>query len=167
MKHVYFLIIALVAMLSFAGCETQDDGEKLQARQQAEQTKLAVQSTGMPAITNFTEKKNLKMILEMRDNAGLRTYTYMRDMQGNLHKLCDSIGYPIPYSTQYTNPQQTIEGNTQGEFTSIPMADPNGLYSPESANGTYVMCLDPKEKKTVPVYVEENLITSPYTLGDK
>ena len=162
MKRVYFLVVALIAVLSFAGCDVEESGEQLQARQQAEQTKIAVQSTGMPAITNFTEKKNMKMILEMRDNAGLRTYTYMRDMHGNMHKLCDSIGYPIPYSTQYTNPQQVYK--SQYGNIAYPMADPNGLYSPESANGTYVMCLDPKEKKAVPIYVEENLITSPYEL---
>lgn len=164
MKRVYFLIFALATLLSLAGCDMQESGEQLQARQQAEQTKMAVQSTGMPAITNFTEKKNMKMILEMRDNPGLRTYTYMRDMHGGMHKLCNSIGYPIPYSTQYTNPQHIEEqGNGYG-YAILPMADPNGLYSPESAEGSYVMCLNPKDKQLTPVYVEERLITSPYEL---
>lgn len=106
----------------------------------------------------------MKMILEMRDNAGLRTYTYMRDMNGNLHQLCDSIGYPIPYSTQYTNPLYiAMKSSTYGSVA-LPQADPNGLYSPASAEGSYVMCLNPKDKQLSPVYVEERLITSPYKL---
>lgn len=162
MKRMILFLMALTLAMFFAGCDQQESGEQLQARQQAEQTKIAVQSAGMPSIINFTEKKNMKMILEMRDNAGLRTYTYMRDMNGNMHQLCDSIGYPIPYSTQYTNPQQ-IHNSSYGNVA-YPMADPNGLYSPESAEGSYVMCLNPNNKQLTPVYVEERLITSPYKL---
>lgn len=164
MKRIYLFFMALTLAMFFAGCDVQETGEELQAKQQAEQTKIAVQSSGMPAITNFTEKKNMKMILEMRDNQGLRTYTYMRDMNGNMHQLCDSVGYPIPYSTQYTNPQYIADkGNGYG-YAIIPQADPNGLYSPESAEGSYVMCLNPKDKQLTPVYVEERLITSTYKL---
>jgi len=157
-------MMALALSVIFAGCEVEESGEELQARQQKEKTKIAVQSTGMPSIVNFTEKKNMKMILEMRDNQGLRTYTYMRDMNGNLHKLCDSIGYPLPYATQYTNPQQLH--TSQYGNVSYPMADPNGLYSPSSAEGTYVMCLNPESKAITPVYVEERLITSTYKMGE-
>lgn len=163
MKRIILFLMVLTLSMFFAGCSQQESGEQLQARQQAEQTKIAVQSTGMPSIINFTEKKNMKMILEMRDNAGLRTYTYMRDMNGNLHKLCDSVGYPIPYSTQYTNPQY-VQYDNASYSTVLPQADPNGLYSPESAEGSYIMCLNPKDKQIVPVYVEERLITSPFKL---
>ncbi|MDD5159662.1 MAG: hypothetical protein PHI47_06390 [Sulfuricurvum sp.] len=164
MKRIYLFLMALTLAMFFAGCNQEESGEQLQDRQQAEQTKIAVQSTGMPSIINFTEKKNMKMILEMRDNAGLRTYTYMRDMNGNLHQLCDSIGYPIPYSTQYTNPQQIAMKSSAYGNAVLPQADPNGLYSPESAEGSYVMCLNPNNKQLTPVYVEERLITSPYKL---
>lgn len=161
MKKV--LALAVLAAVMFSGCQVEESGEELQARQQKEQTKIAAQSTGMPAITHFTEKKNLKMILEMRDNPKLRTHTYMRDMNGKLHKLCDSFGYPIPYSTQYTNPQ-FVEYEGANYSTVLAQADPNGLYSPSSAEGSYVMCLSPETQELTPVYVEERLITSTYEL---
>lgn len=47
MKKI-LMALALALAMFFAGCDQEDTGEQLQARQQAEQTKIAVQSTGMP-----------------------------------------------------------------------------------------------------------------------
>jgi hypothetical protein len=123
----------------------------------------AVQTVGMPAITNFAEKQQYRDILEMRDKS-LPTYTYLADMNGHLHFLCNSIGFGIPYATQYTNPMQS--GN-------MPQADPNGLYSPASAEGTWVLCLDPRTGKAKrdargkiePVYIEPRITVAPFELA--
>jgi hypothetical protein len=129
--------------------------------QEAQQEKLTQESNaqvGMPAITRFQEKRMLKMILELRDQE-VSTFTYYVDMNGKKHLLCNSIGFGFPYATQYTNPmKQAIQGVT------IPQADPNGLYSPASADGTWVICLDKITKKVSPVYVEPLIIVSPFAL---
>ena len=45
----------------------------------------------------------------------------------------------------------------------MPQADPNGLFSPESAEGTWVLCSDPSGNgETRPVYVEPRIIVSPF-----
>ncbi len=46
----------------------------------------------------------------------------------------------------------------------IPQADPNGLFSPASAEGAWVLCLDPADKRTKPVYVEPRVVVSPFRL---
>ena len=115
-----------------------------------------------PAITNFAEKRMFKDILELRDQMK-PTYTYIIDMNGKPHKICDSLGYGLPYATQYTNPMRVSGGGSAG-YVAIPQADPNGLYSPSSADGTWVMCLNPKTKKAEPQYIEPRIITTTYPL---
>ena len=123
----------------------------------------AVMQVGMPAITNFQEKRVYKDILELRDTANLRTYSYITDLNGHLHKRCDSIGYGIPYATQYTSPQK-IADHYQGGYAILPQADPNGLYSPASAEGTWVLCKVPNSDKVSPVYIEDRVTVSTFPL---
>ena len=89
------------------------------------------------------------------------TYTYtFPEVTGIPVFLCNSVGYGLPAAMQYTNPEKyTFEGGT------MPQADPNGLFSPESAEGTWVLCSDPSGNgKTEPVYVEPRIIVSPFKL---
>ena len=43
----------------------------------------------------------------MRDR-NIATYTYLVDMQGRLHHVCDSMGYGLPYGVQYSNPEKHL-----------------------------------------------------------
>lgn len=166
------LATCLGALAIFLACSAEDcegggdqQSDKVQRAQQEAILQEATSQTGMPAIKNFRERKLLKDILELRDQAGLTTYTYVwADMKGTLVFLCDSIGYGIPYATEYTNPSKTIEGRTQGEFVAIPQADPNGLFSPPSAEGTWVMCKDPHGDAVKPIYIEPRIVVSPFKL---
>jgi len=150
------LVVVLFAALMLVGCDFQPSSEEIQNVKQEQINKQAVQSVGMPNIIHFFEKRLFKTILELRDQ-GILTYTYTGpDYQGKFHFLCNSVGYPIPYSTQYTNPMQP--GSYTG--TTIPQADPNGLYSPSSAEGTYILCQNPNNsKESKPVYSEPRLTT--------
>lgn len=162
----YFLMILSVTILF--GCNerlsTADEKDRFQQEQLLKEGQA---QTGMPSIKNFKEKKLLKMILELRDDEKLITFVYIVDLNSNLHFLGKAIGYGIPYATQYTNPLKTIEGLTRGEFTAIPQADPNGLFSPASAEGTWVLMIDPTTKDPHPVYIEPRVIISPFPLGGK
>ena len=138
-------------------------------RQQEQAMSEAVAQTGIPAIKNFRERKILKDILELRDQAGLVTYTYTySEMTGKKIFLCQSVGYPIPYSTQFTNPEKTEiyrDAYGWGNVT-VPQADPNGLFSPASADASWVLCKDPNGDQVKPIYVEPKLITSPFKIAE-
>lgn len=116
---------------------------------------------GLPAIANFTEAKFAKLTAELRDQE-IKTWSYYLDLEGRRHLLCESVGYGLPYSVQITNPM-TIEDRYEGDVA-IPQAEPNGLYMPESADATWVLCSDGKGG-VAPVYVEPHLIVSPFPLG--
>ena len=92
----------------------------------------------------------------------------MAENTGQLFKLCDSVGYGLPYATQFTNPMKALWHQPDYHDSSvavIPQADPNGLFSPPSAEGTWVFCLDPATKKDKPVYAEPRVIVAPFPLA--
>lgn len=157
-------ITITLAVLMLSACQEQapsSDQVQRKAQEQLAQQGNAV--VGMPSIVNFQEKRILKDIIEMRDKA-ITTITYTQDMNGRLIKLCDSVGFGISSATQYTNPQRIVEGYGHAMIT-LPQADPNGLFSPASAEGTWVMCKDPKSDKVAPVYAEPRIVVSPFALN--
>jgi hypothetical protein len=158
MKQI--LVLVAVATLLTA-CDVKETSTQIERRKQEELSLQGVQSVGMPAITNFAEKRMMKDIIELRDQ-NVATTAYIVDMNGKLHKICTAVGYGLPYATQYTNPMR-ISGDGHGNVT-VPQADPNGLYSPASADGTWVLCVDPKSGKPRPVFIEPRVIVSPFPL---
>ncbi len=161
-----FLTIGLIssAMFMSLGCdEAENTADKKQQKAQEQLLQEGNNQVGMPAIKNFRERKIMKDILEMRDQDNLLTYTYVFSEQtGKFTYLGASIGYPIPYATQFTNPEKT-EYRSGGGYTTLPQADPNGLFSPAAAEGSWVMLANPQGKPTV-VYVEPRVIALPFKL---
>lgn len=162
-------IVAILAIIGLVACDVRKSSDDTQLEQQEKILQEGTNALGMPAITHFREKRLLKDILELRDQDGLITYTYtFSEQTGNYRWFCDSIGYGIPYATQYTNPlKENRRYDAAGAVTA--QADPNGLFSPASAEGTWVMCIDPsgKDKQAKPVYIEPRVIVSPFKLGDR
>jgi hypothetical protein len=159
-------LLALVAVaFVVAACDYKPTSDQVQQHQQEKILAEGTAQTGMPAIKNFRERKLLKEIIELRDQDGLVTYTYLwNEMQGKLVFLCNSLGYGIPYATQYTNPQKFAQAYSGSGYQPLPQADPNGLFSPGAAEGTWVMCQDPGTKEVRPVYIEPKVIVSPFKL---
>ena len=159
MKKLLY-ILPLIAILA-ACSEHKPTSNEIEHAKQEEISRRGVETVGMPAIVNFAEKRMMKDILELRDQ-DVPTTTYLVGMNNQLTKLCDSVGYGLPYATQYTNPQRVSDW-AHG-VVSIPQADPNGLFSPASAEGTWVLCVDHKSGKAKPLYIEPRIIVSPIPL---
>ena len=161
-------IAATLATPSFAfwGTSSTPSSDKSMAQQMEALVKEGERQTGMPGITNFTEKKMVKWLYELRDQPNYRTYTYMVTMTGKLIKICDSVGYGINASIQYSNPEKMYhdwKGNG-ASATFIPQAEPNGLFMPEGLAATYVMCVDAENDDVKAVYIEPEIIVSPIEL---
>lgn len=163
MRKILLFSFCLVMVGMLASCE--DESDKRQKQAQEAMMLEATAQTGMPAITNFRERKLLKQILELRDQENLITYTYLFSMTGKFVFLGETIGYGIPYATQYTNPQKS-EWSSNGGVTK-PQADPNGLFSPTSSEGTWILMRDPKSGKPRVVYVEPRIIVLPFKLPEE
>ena len=166
MKNALRIVALFLVVLPMWACGSRPPTSD--QKQQAAQEKILAEGTaqtGMPAIIHFRERKLMKLILEMRDQDGLATYSYtFSEMTGKYSFFCDSIGYGLPYSTQYTSPSKIERSATNVGYAIMPQADPNGLFSPASAEGTWVMCKDPNSKDVLPIYVEPRVIVSPFKL---
>ena len=164
-RKLSLVLCMLVSVWVMVGCDGQPSSDQIQQAQQETTLKEVTAATGMPAIKNARERRLLKEIYELRDQEGLCTYTYIvAENTGKLIFLGNSIGYGIPAATQYTNPQKVEWFAGSGVRLTLPQADPNGLFSPASAEGTWVMMMDPVKKKVVPVYIEPRVIVSPFKL---
>ena len=162
LNFVFLLMVGLTLMF-WVGCEDRNKADKVQ-REQTEKSMLEMnRQVGMPAIKNYQEKKLAKMIFELRDQANLITYTYIITITGKKVFLGKSIGYGLPYSIQYTNPMKKVFQSNGGSVT-LPQADPNGLFMPDGLSATWIMLINPKTGKPKPVYIENEIIVSPFRL---
>jgi hypothetical protein len=155
-------VLALIGAFFIAGCDPQPATPSATQRERQATEQIASQASvtvGVPAIKNFTEKRQLKAIYELRDQANLTTYTYIVDLNGKRHKVCPStsVGFGIPYATQYTNPQMVTQvySSQNYMYEVLPQPDPNALFSPASADATWVICLNKGELS--PTYVEPRI----------
>lgn len=164
MRNLLFIVMTVFI---FTSCGPMSQSSNTEMAQKQEQLmKESNAQLGMPAITNFQEKKIAKMIFELRDKEDLVCYAYIvNHMTGKLIFIGKCMGYGLPYSTQYTNPMKTVDGRFKGEFSTIPQADPNGLFMPEGLSATWLMMIDPQTQEPRPVYLEPEIIVSPFELN--
>ena len=161
---VLLLPICVVFMGADDSCGSS--GEKAQVSAQKTLSDEADRQVGLPGVTNFTEKRIVRKLYELRDK-NIATYTYVMDMEGRLWHVCDSIGYGLPYGVQFTNPLRPAYANETHEAGNIalPQPEPNALYMPPTADGTWVICASEIKKGDIePMYVEPHVISSPYKL---
>ena len=148
------IVIGIFVLVAFAGCDTQESSTSIERRKQEELSKQAMLAVDLPNVRNFYEKKTLKKILEMRDNPKIINHLYTKnDMSGKWVYEGKCIGFGIPYSTQYTNPEMRVHNQTSA---TLPHADPNGLYSTPNGTATWVIKVDDHGLQTVE-YIESEI----------
>ena len=154
MKTRILTLLVVALGLVLGGCFTPDADDR-QAMASERVQKQGVAEVGLPSITNFREMKMAKDIYERRDKA-ITTYTYvLNEVTGKFTFLGDSVGYGLPYAASFTSPEKADH---------YPQAEPNGLFSPSSAEGTWVELKDPLSGAVEPVYVEARVLVSPFKL---
>ena len=160
--------VCLIGIMGANECSApRDEAQLAQTQATQKMTLEAERLHGMPNITEFTERGLAKYLFELRDRANLATYTYIVAMDGSLRFLCNSIGFGIPYSVQYTSPQKpadltpNIAGYSPGV---LPQPDPNGLYMPEGLSATFVIC-GTDDGEPSPMYVEPEILVSTIPLS--
>ena len=170
MKKVFkclgFLVlmgVVLVFGMGQSGC-----GEPSADRIQSEQTEKLMtelnRQVGLPNIANFQQKKLMKMIYELNDKEDLIAYAYLQSAYtGKLVYLGRCLGFGVPFSAQYTNPEVYKRVRSQ-TWEIMPQADPNGLFMPSASSATWLMMLDPETNEPRPVYFEPTIVVSPFKL---
>ena len=164
-KLLFVIFIAVLACTASDdnGCsgDTRTESDKKQDDSQELLANEAARQVGMPGVTHFTEKRIVRLLYEERDQS-IATFAYLPDMNGKLWHLCDSIGYGLPYGVQFTNQHRQLHPD-YNDSSMQDQPEPNGLFMPSTAEGTWVICAGQKGDPT-PVYVEPRVIVSPFKL---
>lgn len=151
------LILLVLALLLLTACvESVSDVEQMQ---QAAGNMAIVQNQPVPDLGGYSFERQILIETYLARNNTISTYSYMISMDGKIIEVCPSIGYPIPYSTQLTNPNK-LEYTTGG-YVVIPNAEPNSLYPPGDAAATLIQCVNP-DGSVSPVYIEWYVLAFPY-----
>lgn len=108
------------------------------------------------------ERAALQQILDQRTSGTLNTWTVWYSNSGVALGMCASKGYPIPYSTELTNPLQAENNTANSGVTSVGQMDPQGTYPSQNTLATWVLCIDPTSGGIHAQYVEPLVITYTY-----
>lgn len=162
-------VSVLLALLVFMfGCPkvAVPDADTKQAKSTAQMMSEAERQIGMPNIVNWQERKLMKSILELRDREDLICYAYIVTITGEKIFLGKCLGFGLPYSVQFTNPERIAHQHRHsgGSFGTMPQPDPNGLFMPEGLSATWLMLIDPKTDEARPVYIEPEILVSPFPM---
>jgi len=161
------LVFVTMVLIATGLGASEKSADQIQAEKTAQAMNDANKQIGMPAIKNWQEKKFLKMLYELRDQAGIVRYAYLKSLKsGKPIYLGKCIGYGLPYCVQFSNPERVAHQDTShsGSFGTMPQPEPNGLFMPQTLSATWLMMINPKTGEPEPVYVEPEIIVNPFPL---
>ena len=167
------LIVVLIALgstllPSCTSTPTAPTADQVLEKQTETAMSEANREVGYPAIINFQEKKVMKYIYELRDQENLVCHAYFfNELKGELGAYIGKcIGYGLPYSTQFSNPERLEKGGYSGSYWGIgmPQPEPNGLFMPDGLSATWLLLIDPEDGEPRPVYIEPTIVVSPFKL---
>jgi hypothetical protein len=157
------LLLIPILLLFLTSCDRTQTADEIDQYKQEVVQGQGIAQAGMPNITNFTELKLINLMYELRDNPKLVNYAYLQsEMTGKLVFVGKCMGYPVPYSTQRSNPQKIVHPYT-GTAMGMPQAEPNGLFPPSTADGTIILMIDPTGKPVV-CYFEPKVTVLPFKI---
>jgi hypothetical protein len=153
------IVLALVLVFVISACAEEPNSVEADRKQTEKSQDQYTKQVPVPSFPYPWMRYLLAQIYTLQ-NERISTFTYVySDFQGRIVWSCPSIGYPFPGGTQMTNPLQIVD-RTEGDVT-IPLAEPNGLYSPDSGLGTYVTCVW-EDGTTYAHYEERDVSSSPF-----
>ncbi len=158
-RCIYIAIITLLS-ISILGClENAETNDARRVNDQQEQYQI---SQPVPQF-DWSLERQLAIELYNARNERVATHTVWRSDYGMIEGDCPSIGYPLPYDVQLTNPLR-VAYSSNGAV--IEQAEPNGLFSSKSTSATWVRCITKVNGRTIesPVYIEGKVTAYAYPL---
>lgn len=162
-------LLLLMIVLSASACDYTPAQTSSESSQVNDQQTTYANNQPLHRYDYSPERDELQQIYDARMKL-TNTWTVIFSM-GKPIFVCPSRGYPIPYTTQLTNPSQVEPDHSQyGGNTVIPQAEPNGLYTGTST-ATWVLCirsLPGGGSEIDPVYSEPDALafSYPVKIGD-
>lgn len=160
MKLKQIILVAVLALAAVAcGTPTSGNANTNEATQVNRQQDIYNKTQPIPLFDYSQDRATLLQIYSAKNEAR-QTWAVVFSNNGVPLWSCPSIGFPIPTTTQLTNPD-SYGGGAYGYFT-LPQAEPNGLYTGDSL-ATYILCVRPNGD-VVPLYAEPLVMLFPFEI---
>jgi hypothetical protein len=144
------------------GCtRTPVSAAQIEQATQNRQMDQFLRNQPVPSFDWSLERHMMLALYTARQHATNTFSVVQSEFTGKVLWSCPSIGFPLPYATQLTNPEQVVFAHHPTEHDAsgvVSQQEPNGLFTPSTADGTWVPCVDEKGK-IVPVYEERKVTT--------
>lgn len=156
-------ISLLLALACFIGCN-ENTADVRDAVKVNEQQEVYAKSQPIPFFDYSLERDVATQLYKAR-NERVRTWTVWRSDYGMIEGYTESIGYPIPYDVQLTNPVKPFHTEWR-DSPVVEQAEPNGLYSSKNSIATWIRAVirDGEKVMEVPIYVEGKVTCYPYPI---
>jgi hypothetical protein len=157
-------VIAVGAMFGVSACSHQSNSPGLVAEQATSNQDITTYEQAQPAPHfGYSEIRQAAIKVEASQALGEQTTSFF--FNSNVRDplfTCSSVGDPIPFSTEITNPQQPAnyynKGSGNNDTVVVGNIDPNGIYAPAASAGTNVMCVNGSGQQYL-VYWEGDVLT--------
>ncbi len=160
-----FMLGFVVVMCAGAGgnscSQTPDSAAQREQYSQNRQMDQFLRNQPVPSFDWSLERHMMIELYSARQHATTTFSVVQSEFTGHVLWSCPSIGFPLPYATQLTNPSQVVFAHHPTEHDAagvVAQQEPNGLFTPATADGTWVPCVD-EHGKITPVYEERRVST--------
>jgi hypothetical protein len=155
-KKIFALVSALVLAFVLSSCEEEGSGQAQE--QQATRKQQDHYAKTQPHHTYSASQARANLIAA-QDAMALGADSWLvQYVEGvGITFECPSVGFPIPFGTNITNPLQVFRYTGGGRYT-LPMMEPYGLYPPADVPATYANCVLPSGE--IGIFYSEPLLTS-------
>ena len=152
-----FLVLIPLLVLFLAACSSAYKKDQETVRRQQN---IYNKAQPIPEFDYSIDRDILIQIYTLK-NESFTTWSIVTSQgTGTILFFCPSIGYGIPADTQLTNPLGQLG---EGSDLIVEQPEPNGLYSSDNTDATYVLCvLD--SGKIAPVYTEQKVTVFPFEI---
>lgn len=161
-KKIFILGVMLTLMVTcLTGCMEESEALKEEDSYTEDSISAAMDAVGLPNITHYFERSQLKEIYELRDDPSLVCFWYTKnEYSGKWVYEGKCIGYGIPYAASLTSPD-TLTAKYVGSGTWIDgtksQAEPSGIYTNGlTTSATWILSMNESGGIT-PVYIEQEI----------
>ena len=160
-RWISLIALSMVFMVATAQSCGTPSSEKETARVVEQQQSHYTNTQPIPFF-DFSLQRDVYTQVYMATNEARNTYTIVESITGETKFHCPSVGYGIPADVSLTNPIQYYARRIDHPVT-LEQAEPNGLYSSNNTDGTWIMCVVAGGDVT-PIYTEHKVTTFPFVV---
>jgi hypothetical protein len=137
-----FAAIAATVLCTASSCGNSNSGQAQENAQQKADTGSLEASQPLPHY-DYSQIRQTLIDAETISANGTQTTSFFFQL-GNQDPVysCPSLGEPVANSSSLSNPQQGAGVSGVSGAIAIGQMDPDGIYTPTSSSGTYVICLN-------------------------